>query len=100
MENEIEFLKNEVKSKECQINELQSYIDRLKAELEETQQNSMSLSLEPIKIADWLIDRLRPEKLTIKMVNGNSFNTWLIHKSELRQIAEHLLVYCNHAEVE
>lgn len=64
-----------------QISEMQSHIDCLKAELAEVQMRKADLHTEPIKVADMLID--------------HSYSTGC-----LRQIAEHLLVYCNNAEVE
>lgn len=66
---------------EKQISEMQSQIDCLKAELEEEQMFNVHLPVEPIKVADMLID--------------NCYSA-----DCLRQIAKHLLVYCNNAEVE
>lgn len=64
-----------------QVSEMNAHINCLKDELEEIQMNKLKFPSEPIKVADMLID--------------NSYSTGC-----LRQIAEHLLVYCNNAEVE
>lgn len=96
MKNEIEFLKNEVKSKDCQIKELQSYIDQLKANLEEANQNRHKLPSEPIDVASMLITAGG----TCRDMFGREGTYEIYTESDLRQIAEHLLVYCNHAEVE
>ena len=67
-------------------------------ELEESQEN---LPIEPIKIAEYLMDRTVEVKNTFPMLQGGEASIVPVHDvSELRQIAEHLLVYCNHAEVE
>ena len=80
-EEQCRVLANRCDMKERQIKEMQSHIDCLKAELEEVQMRKADLHTEPIKVADMLID--------------HSYSTGC-----LRQIAEHLLVYCNNAEVE
>lgn len=96
---------------ECQINEMQFHIDCLKAELAEIQMNKQELPEESIKIADMLIDkhieRLREfdrsfsEENAGMVVLGTPTEEFRqTQVSKLRQIAEHLLVYCNHAEVE
>lgn len=65
------------------------------------------LPTEPIKIADMLISatytrqKSTLEKTFSKAVFGNNSDTLtenVYSKSELRQIAEHLLVYCGHSE--
>lgn len=80
-EEQCRVLANRCDMKERQIKEMQSHIDCLKAELEEVQMRKADLHTEPIKVADMLIE--------------HSYSTGC-----LRQIAEHLLVYCNNAEVE
>lgn len=81
LEEQCRILANRCDMKECQMKEMQSHIKCLQDELEEVQIQKVDLPTEPIKVADMLID--------------NSYSTVC-----LRQIAEHLLVYCNNAEVE
>lgn len=96
---------------ECQIKEMQSHIDCLKAELAEIQMNKLVLPVEPIKVVNMLIDghneHLKEFEECFTEVNAGKivarrpieeFRRMQIGK--LKQIAEHLLVYCNHAEVE
>lgn len=95
----------------CQVKEMQSHIDCLKAELAEIQMKKQELPKEPIKIANWLIDkyierakefdRRFSEKSAGMIVLGSPIEEFRQRQvTELKQIAEHLLVYCNHAEVE
>lgn len=81
---------------ECQIKEMQSHIDCLKAELAEIQMNKPELPEEPIRVAEMLISTTG----TYTDLFGKERDYNIYDKPELRQIAEHLLVYCNHAEVE
>lgn len=94
---------------EKQISEMQSHIDCLKAELAEVQMNKQEFPAEPIKVADMLIDKftncsgdyVRTAIENKDPVDDTTFCD--MRKQEiklLRQIAEHLLVYCNNAEVE
>lgn len=56
---------------------------------------------EPIKVADILINAAGEYEHNpiAKAISGNDKGTYRIFDiSELRQIAEHLLVYCNHNE--
>ena len=96
---------------ECQIKEMQSHIDCLKAELIEVQHNKQELPEEPIKIADLLIDKhIEYEKEFDRCFNienagklfvGSPIEEFRqIQIGKLKQIAEHLLVYCNHEKVE
>lgn len=56
------------------------------------------LPTEPIKVADMLINA--SEKRT-NCMTGKEYDKYIFEKWQLRQIAEHLLVYCNHhVEVE
>lgn len=138
----IENLNKGIVANNCQISEMQSHINCLKAELEEVQiankklrekwknlglrchdaarvlfendlcdclhivtadelkQNTYDLPAEPIKVADVLINekiKHTGDMLNIARKIGAEeyyrFNT-----SQLRQIAEHLLVYCNNSE--
>ncbi len=57
------------------------------------------LPTEPIKVADMLINAEGEyeHNQAVKAISGNEKGTYRIFDvSELRQIAEHLLVYCNH----
>lgn len=83
-------------AKERQIKEMQSHIDCLKAELAEVQMKKQELPEEPIKVAEMLISSTD----TYTNFLGKEQEYKIYNKSELKQIAEHLLVYCNHAEVE
>jgi cell division protein FtsB len=94
------------------IEELKKENDELKAENAELHCEMQAMSMfpdeiptEPIKIADMLISatytrqKSTLEKTFSKAVFGNNSDTLtenVYSKSELRQIAEHLLVYCNH----
>ena len=109
LEEQCRVLANRCDMKERQIKELQSHIDCLKAELAEVQMNKQEFPTEPIKVADMLIDEFTSVsgdyvRATIKNnypVDDTAFCD--LRKREirlLRQIAEHLLVYCNNAEVE
>lgn len=85
-------------------------IDSPNAEQAKVQQNKTELSAEPIKVADWLVDRYMgyAEELERhfaaenagKIVDGSSVDKFRkAQVAKIRQIAEHLMVYCNHAEV-
>lgn len=92
----IEDLENESYKNNEQKEEMRTHIDCLKAELEEAQMNKQELPTEPIKVAEMLIATTG----TYTNLLGKEQEYRVYNKSELRQIAEHLLVYCNHAEVE
>lgn len=96
LERECLELSDKCKMKECQIKEMQSHIDCLKAELAEIQMDKQELPTEPIKAAEFLI--YATGTCTNFLCKEQEYKVY--DKSELRQIAEHLLVYCNHAEVE
>ena len=88
---------------ECQIKEMQSHIDCLKAELAEIQMNKQEPSAKsfeileiPIQKASVLIWDTQDKYQEVYGMN-DGFSMAI---SDLKQIAEHLLVYCNHAEVE
>ena len=98
MQERIFSLEKEIKDKQCQIEEMQNHIDCLKADLEESQKNKIhkiQLPSEPIKVAMMLIDAGYACQNTD---TGMQHRVSLYSKSDLRQIAEHLLVYCNNAE--
>lgn len=96
LERECLELSDKCKMKECQITEMKSHINCLKAELAEIQMIKQELPEEPIKVANMLISATG----TYTNFLGNEQDYRVFNKSELKQIAEHLLVYCNHAEVE
>lgn len=123
LKKQCQVLTNRYDMKESQIKEMQSHIDCLKAELEEIQKknrlcmkmtehgiefcqtktNNPVLSSEPIDVAAMLI------KSTVKRKANSiqkAFNCTYEYeadrysKADLKEIAEHLLVYCNNAEME
>ena len=105
LERECLELSDKCKMKDCQIKEMQSHIDCLKAELEEVQQNKTELPLEPIEVAEMLIKAKVACKSNMfqKAFNVNcpdEYEADRYSEEDLRQIAEHLLAYCNHAEVD
>ena len=94
-------LKMKLDDRNCQIKEMQNYIDRLKADLAEAQDKKIELPHEPIKVAETLIDATgtyKTNSLSRAFGAGDTGTYNLYSKSDLRQIAEHLLVYCNNAE--
>lgn len=96
-------LEIELKDKQCQIEEMQNHIDYLKADLAEARDNNVELPHEPIKVAEMLIDATgtyKTNSLSRAFGAGDTGTYNLYSKSYLRQIAEHLLVYCNNAEDE
>ena len=85
------------------IYEMDQHIKCLQSDLEEVQGNRFELPKEPIKVAEMLID----EKITYETSSiakafgaGDTGTCNLYSNSDLRQIAEHLLVYCNNSEDE
>ena len=101
MQARISGLEKELKDKQCQIEEMQNYIDCLKADLAEAQDNKIQLPSEPIKVAEILIDATgtyKTNSLSRAFGAGDTGIYNLYSKSDLRQIAERLLVYCNNAE--
>ena len=94
-------LKKEIDDRGCQIKEMQNHIDCLKSDLAEAQDNKIQLPSEPIKVAEILIDATgtyKTNSLSRAFGAGDTGIYNLYSKSDLRQIAEHLLVYCNNAE--
>lgn len=51
------------------------------------------ITTEPIKVADMLINA---SKKRTNCMTGKEYDKYIFDKWQLRQIAEHLLVYCNH----
>lgn len=94
-------LKMKLDDRNCQIKEMQNHIDCLKSELEEAKDNKIQLPNEPINVAAMLIDAqgiYKTNSLSRAFGAGDIGTYNLYSKSDLRQIAEHLLVYCNNAE--
>ena len=88
-----------------ELSEKQYELDNLKIKVSdlEDQNKKQELPSEPIKVAEMLID----EKITYETSSiakafgaGDMETCNLYSKSDLRQIAEHLLVYCNNSEDE
>lgn len=104
--NRSDKLAKENQNLQCKIDEMQKHIDCMKAEIEEKEDKPV-LSHEPIKVAEMLIgnftdvsvDYMYSAMNNCVSYSEETFNE--LHRQEvklLRQIAEHLLVYCN-AEV-
>ena len=94
-------LKMKLDDRNCQIEKMQDHIDCLKADLEEAQYNKIQLPHEPIKVAETLIDATgtyKTNSLSRAFGAGDTETYNLYSKSDLRQIAEHLLVYCNNSD--
>ena len=86
-----------------QIEEMQRHIDSLKADLEEAQDNKIELPHDPIKVAEMLIyatETYETSSLAKRFGAGDTATYKLYSNADLRQIAEHLLVYCNNSEDE
>ena len=80
---------------------MQNHIDRLKVDLAEAQDNKIRLPHDPIKDATMLIDAqgiYETNSLSRAFGAGDTGTYNLYSKSDLRQIAEHLLVYCNNSD--
>ena len=104
-DDEIEKYKKTFEDAKCErdkaVCKYQNEIDRLKSRVQELEGSQDDLPFEPIKIAEYLMDRTIEVKNTFPALQGGETSIVPVHDiSELRQIAEHLLVYCNHAEVE
>ena len=85
----------------CKIKEMQNHIDCLKADLAEAQERKFELPIEPIKVASMLIDATETyetSSLAKRFGAGDTATYKLYSNADLRQIAEHLLVYCNNSE--
>lgn len=99
----IEKYKKSFESAKCErdkaVCEYQNEIDRLKSRVRELEEYQEDFPIEPIKIAEYLMDRTIEVKNTFPALQGGETSIVPAHDvSELRQIAEHLLVYCNHSE--
>lgn len=91
------------KERDCQVAEYQNKIEELKVENAELHCEMQAMKVfpdeipeEPIKVAEMLITA-KGECEQLHIGNNVFKDTYRIFDvSELRQIAEHLLVYCNH----
>ena len=84
-----------------QIEEMQHHIDNLKSDLAEAQERKFELPIETIKVASVLIDATETyetNSLARRFGAGDTATYKLYSNADLRQIAEHLLVYCNNSE--
>ena len=84
-----------------QIEVMQHHIDNLKSDLAEAQERKFELPIEPIKVASVLIDATETyetSSLAKRFGAGDTATYKLYSNADLRQIAEHLLVYCNNSE--
>lgn len=92
------------KERDCQIAKYQKKIEELTAERDFISKDSISVHQEPIDIAKDLINaegEYEHNPITKKICGTDKGTYRIFDASELRQIAEHLLVYCNHnGEVE
>lgn len=96
-------LRAEIEDKKCQIEEMRQHIECLKADLAEAQERKFELPIEPIKVASMLIDATETyetSSLAKRFGAGDTATYKLYSNADLRQIAEHLLVYCNNSEDE
>ena len=94
-------LRAEIEDKKCQIEEMRQYIECLKADLAEAQERKFELPIEPIKVASMMIDATETyetSSLAKKFGAGDKTTYKLYSNADLRQIAEHLLVYCNNSD--
>lgn len=72
-------------------------IDWLKSRVRELEESQEGLPFEPIQVAEYLMDRTIEVKNTFPVLQGGETSHVPAHDvSELRQIAEHLLVYCKY----
>lgn len=117
MKSNIDFLNSSIERKERIINQIDDILEKLfcvrhdtvdkldefeKILSEKIKENVIDfLPTEPIRVADMLINaegEYEHNPIT-KALYGEDKGTYRIFDvSELRQIAEHLLVYCNHNE--
>lgn len=91
----ISYEKHEELIHEC--NEKQYMIDELKEKLMELKEHMCELPHKPIRAAEMLIDAEYSYK---NKFTGMQHMGSLYSKSDLRQIAGHLLLYCNNSEGE
>ena len=121
-------LRAEIEDKKCQIEEMRQHIERLKADKAELRARckesardnfdnhlygllnivgreylhpKLELPTEPIKVAEMLIyatETYETSSLAKRLGAGDTATYKLYSNADLRQIAEHLLVYCGNYE--
>lgn len=106
--DEIEELKKQLDRSQTTINQIDEILEELfgvahdvekpgafKEILREKVNEKISnfLPTEPIKVADMLINA---SKKRTNCMTGKEYDKYIFEKWQLKQIAEHLLVYCNH----
>lgn len=106
--DEIEELKKQFNRSQTTINQIDEILEELfgvthdvekpgafKEILREKVNEKISdfLPTEPIKVADMLINA---RKKRTNCMTGKEYDKYIFDKWQLRQMAEHLLVYCNH----
>ncbi len=105
-DTEIEKYKKSFESAKCErdkaVCEYQNEIDRLKSRVAELEESQEDLPFEPIDVAQYLINRTIEVKNTFPKLQGGETSRVPVHDvSELRQVGEHLLIYCKyHSEEE
>lgn len=108
VENYLKAFENAKKERDCQIAEYRKMIEELKVENAELHCEMQAMNVfpdeiptEPIKVAEMLITA-KGECEPLHIGNDVFKDTYRIFDVlDLRQIAEHLLIYCNHnGEVE
>lgn len=90
-----EDISHESEKYEKQIEELKNYIESLKSDLAEAQDNKIQLPHEPIKVAEMLIDATETK---VNCMTEKEYDKSVYEKWQLEQIAMHLLVYCGKFE--
>ena len=96
-----EELEKEIQDRKCHIKELQHHIELLESDLMEAQDNKIQLPHEPIRVAEMLIyatETYETSSLAKRFGAGDTATYKLYSNADLRQIAEHLFVYCNNSE--
>lgn len=73
----------------------QNEIDELQVRIRELKESREELPIEPIKVADWLIERRRKDDEPTTICEM-AYCLPIYSTSGLREIAEYLTVYCNH----
>lgn len=98
----IEELTNKKESLETRLKLLKSERDDLIEEVEKLRNAQDFSNLEPIGVANIIINAEGTRKNLFGRITGKgATETYRIFDvSELRQIAEHLLIYCNHNKEE
>lgn len=100
-DTEIEKYKKAFESAKCErdkmVCECQNEIDRLKSRIRELEESQEKFPFEPICVAEYLMNRTIEVKNTFPALQGGETSHVPVHDvSELRQIAEHILVYCKY----